>query len=78
MGAANLMGLGYEFANFNPDGFWMDLKNNYIGSNVGVMKDLSEEEKINKLSDMLKSGKLSIDNPKKSKKENGGWLNKYN
>ena len=79
MGAANLMGLGYELSNFNEgEGFFMDMKNNYIGSDIGVMKNLTDEERAKKIAGMLKYNKLSIDNPKKPKKENGGWLSKYN
>ncbi len=77
MGAANLMGLGYELYNFNPEGFWMDIKNNYIGSDVGVMKNLTDEQRAKRIASMLKSDKLSVNNPNKKKKENGGWLSKY-
>ncbi len=79
MGAANLMGLGYELSNFNEgEGFFMDMKNNYIGSDIGVMKNLTDEERAKKIAGMLKYNKLSIDNTYKPKKENGGWLSKYN
>lgn len=79
MGAANLMGFGYELSNFNEgEGFLMDMKNNYIGSDIGVMKNLTDEERAKKIAGMLKYNKLSIDNTKKPKKENGGWLSKYN
>lgn len=76
IGGANVLGLGYELANFNPEGFLMDIKNNYRGSLVGSIPGLTDKERNKMIVNQLTNKQLTVDNPKK-KKENGGWLNKY-
>lgn len=73
---ANVLGLGYELRNFNPEGFLMDIKNNYRGSLVGAIPGLTDKERNKMIVNQLTNKQLTIDNPKR-KKENGGWLNKY-
>jgi hypothetical protein len=74
---ANILGLGHELTNLNK-GFLMDIKNNYTGSLIGSLPGLTDAQRNKMIINQLQKGKLSVDNPKKSKKENGGWLNKYN
>ena len=74
--SANALGLGYELRNFNPEGFLMDIKNNYRGSLVGSIPGLTDKERNKMIVNQLTNKQLTVDNPKK-KKENGGWLNKY-
>jgi hypothetical protein len=74
--ATNALGLGYELRNFNLDGALMDLKNNYQGSLVGSIPGLSDKERNKMIVNQLTNKQLTVDNPKR-KKENGGWLSKY-
>jgi hypothetical protein len=74
--ATNALGLGYELRNFNTEGLLMDLKNNYKGSLVGSIPGLSDKERNKMIVNQLTNKQLIVDNPKR-KKENGGWLSKY-
>lgn len=75
--AANVLGLGHELRNFNLDDAFMDLKNNYKGSLVGSLPELTDKERNKMIVNQLVNKQLTVDNPKR-KKENGGWLSKYN
>jgi hypothetical protein len=74
--AANLLGFGHELKNMN-EGFLMDIKNNYQGSLIGSIPGLTDKERNKMVVNQLINKQLTVDNPKK-KKENGGWLSKYN
>lgn len=73
---ANALGIGHELVNFNPEGLLMDIKNNYRGSLVGSIPGLTDKQRNKMIVNQLTKKQLTVDNPKK-KKENGGWLNKY-
>ena len=75
---SNILGGAYELVNPNSEGLWMDLKNNYEGSLIGSLSGLKQNDRNKMIISQLQKGKLTVDNPKKPKKENGGWLNKYN
>ena len=75
---ANILGGGYELMNPNNEGLLMDIKNNYQGSLIGSIPGLSQNDRNKMIVNQLQKGKLTVDNPKKPKKENGGWLSKYN
>ena len=75
---ANILGGGYELMNPNNEGLLMDIKNNYQGSLIGSIPGLNESDRNKMIVNQLQKGKLTVDNPKKPKKENGGWLSKYN
>ena len=74
---ANLLGIGNEVMSLNPEGLLMDIKNNYQGSLIGSIPGLNDKTRNKMIINQLQKGKLTVDNPKKPKKENGGWLNKY-
>jgi hypothetical protein len=74
---ANLLGIGNEIMSPNSEGLWMDIKNNYQGSLIGSIPGLNQNDRNKMIINQLQKGKLTVDNPKKPKKENGGWLNKY-
>lgn len=74
---ANILGIGNEIMSPNSEGLWMDIKNNYQGSLIGSIPGLSDEARNKMIVNQLQKGKLTVNNPKKTKKENGGWLNKY-
>jgi len=61
----------------NSEGLWMDIKNNYQGSLIGSIPGLNQNDRNKMIINQLQKNKLTVDNPKKPKKENGGWLNKY-
>jgi hypothetical protein len=75
---ANLLGLGNEIMGLNSEGLLMDIKNNYKGSLIGSIPGLNQNDRNKMIINQLQKGKLTVDNPKKPKKENGGWLSKYN
>jgi hypothetical protein len=74
---ANLLGIGNEIMSPNSEGLWMDIKNNYQGSLIGSIRGLNQNDRNKMILNQLQKNKLTVDNPKKPKKENGGWLNKY-
>jgi len=74
---ANLLGIGNEVMSLNPEGLLMDIKNNYQGSLIGSIPGLNDKTRNKMIINQLQKGKLTVDNPNKPKKENGGWLNKY-
>jgi len=74
---ANLLGIGNEIMSPNSEGLLMDIKNNYQGSLIGSIPGLNQNDRNKMIINQLQKGKLTVDNPKKPKKENGGWLNKY-
>jgi hypothetical protein len=75
---ANILGGGYELMNPNNEGLLMDIKNNYQGSLIGSIPGLNQNTRNKMIVNQLQKGRLTVDNPKKPKKENGGWLSKYN
>lgn len=74
---ANILGGAYELVNPNSEGLLMDIKNNYQGSLIGSIPGLTQSDRNKMLVNQLQKGSLTVNNPKKPKKENGGWLNKY-